>query len=98
MNRKSYMAEQKNKFLVDQERNLIVPFKTARRMLDELRLPVYKGDVPRTYKCHIAHVLKRLTYLALEAARPGFDPYGIELRHLKAQQRRWEYRYPELAQ
>ena len=68
---------------------------TAR--LDELRLPVYRGDVPRTYKVHISHVLKRLTYLAMKESNPSFNPYGIESSHLKNSKRQWEIQYPDLA-
>lgn len=75
---------------------MIISQKNARGILDFLRLPVYKCEVPLKYKCHIAHVLKRLTFIAFKNANPNFDPYGIDLRHLNEHQRQWEFKYPSL--
>lgn len=82
MKKNSQLIDFKSKFIVDQKHNLIISQKKARAILDFLRLPVYKSELPLNYKCHIAHVLKRLTFIAFKKANPNFDPYGIEMRHL----------------
>ena len=96
MKKNSSLIDFKCKYIVDEKHNLIIPQRRARDILDDLRLPVYKCEVPLKYKCHIAHVLKRLTFIAFKKANPAFDPYGIELRHLNEHQRQWNFNYPDL--
>lgn len=61
---RGHMADHKDKFFVNKDHNLIIPFKLARELLVSLQLPVYKGDIHGKYKCHFSHVVKRLTFLA----------------------------------
>ena len=94
---KGHMADHKDKFFVNKEHNLIIPFRMARELLVRLQLPVYKGDIHGKYKCHFSHVVKRLTFLALLAENKGeFDPYGIEAHHLLDLKQNWEMKYPDL--
>lgn len=75
-----------------------MPLRRALFLLNKLRVPVYKAEVPRTYKCHISHILKRLTYRAMASKmKDGFDPSGIEAKHFKNLKKLWELQYPDLA-
>lgn len=93
---KGHMADHKDKFFVNKEHNLIIPFEKAREVLVELKIPVYKGGIHGQYKCHFSHVMKRLTFLAFQKENEDFDPKGIESHHLLNLKENWENRYPQL--
>lgn len=61
---KGQIADHKDKYFVNKEHNLIIPFSRAREELVRLNMPVFKTESVGKYKCHISHVLKRLTFLA----------------------------------
>jgi hypothetical protein len=77
------------------EHNMIVPFKRALKTLENINLPVY-GEFAGDFKCHFRDVVKRLTRFALELKNPGYDPTGVEYKHLKILTRAWTEKYPDL--
>ena len=89
------IVDKSQRFVVHMEKNMIVPFKKALHLLNEMDLPVY-SDYRGDYKCHFRDVCKRLTKCALEKQIPNYDANGIEQKHLKILGRAWTEKYSEL--
>mmetsp|Transcript_5497 Transcript_5497/g.8596 ORF Transcript_5497/g.8596 Transcript_5497/m.8596 type:complete len:145 (+) Transcript_5497:6213-6647(+) len=89
------IVDKSKRYVVHMEKNMIVPFKKALHLLQEMDLPVY-SDYHGDYKCHFRDVCKRLTRCALEKKIANYDAYGIEMKHLKILSRAWTEKYSEL--
>lgn len=89
------IIDHNKRFVVHMDNNMIVPFKRALKLLVRINLPVY-GEFAGDFKCHFRDVCKRLTRFALEQKNPGYDPTGVEYRHLKILSRSWVEKYPDL--
>lgn len=89
------IIDHSKKYVVHMDNNMIVPFKRALKLLVRINLPVY-GEFSGDFKCHFRDVCKRLTRFALEQKNPGYEPSGVEYRHLKILSRAWVEKYPEL--
>ena len=57
---------------------MVVPFKKTMKLLSSISIPVFE-DPKRIgqYRCHFKHVIKRMTYLAMQRGIEKFDPSGI---------------------
>ena len=76
---------------------MVVPFKKTMKLLSSISIPVFE-DPKRIgqYRCHFKHVIKRMTYLAMQRDIQKFDPSGIQQKHLRSLKRQWEIVYPDL--
>jgi hypothetical protein len=82
VNNRSGVIKMSERYAVDVEANMIVPFKKALYLLQEMDLPVY-SEYYGEYKVHFRDVCKRLAYLGIKNLDPDFDPTGLEMRHVK---------------
>lgn len=92
---KGNLVDLSQRFFVNPDRDMIIPFKNALKLLIQLQLPVYStqfGD----YRCHFRDVVKRLARNVLELKNPEYNPRGIELKHLRLIERAWNNKYPDL--
>ena len=83
------------RFVVQKERNMVVPFNFALSMFNKMNLPVY-SEIQGDYKCHFRDIVKRLCRGVLEKKRADFDPKGIERNHLEYLNMLWLEKYPDL--
>ena len=76
---------------------MVVPFKKTMKLLSSISIPVFE-DPKRIgqYRCHFKHVIKRMTYLAMQRGIEKFDQQGIQQKHLRSLKRQWEIVYPDL--
>ena len=95
--RQSKILDQDKRFAVNVGRNMVVPFKKTMKLLSSISIPVFE-DPKRIgqYRCHFKHVIKRMTYLAMQRDIQKFDPSGIQQKHLRSLKRQWEIVYPDL--
>ena len=71
------MIDNTKRFVVSEEKDMVIPFKVALSLLQDLDIPVYSenfGD----YAVHFKDVCIRLTKLVFEAKMPNFNPKGID--------------------
>ena len=47
------------------DKNFIVKHEMAMRVLDTIKVPVYKTEQPGIFKVHFCFVIKRLTHLVM---------------------------------
>ena len=59
------IIDQSKRYVVNVEKNMIIPFKRSLNLLSKIQLPVY-GELSGDHKCHFRDVCKRLTRLAFE--------------------------------
>lgn len=92
------LVDRNKRYAVNMQKNMFVTFAGAMKLLDQLQLPVFKTDEERVFNCHISHVLKRTTFLAVKKIEPNFDPFDIEIRHFRKLKDAWESKYPSLVE
>jgi hypothetical protein len=80
--------------IIQPEKNMVVRFKLALKVIEELKIPVYRNN-PSEHFCHFSDVLKRLCKLALIKKKHGnFDCSGINIKQLRALREQWAVKFP----
>lgn len=64
--KKHRLIDKKDRFVLHSEKNFIITHKLAMIVLDDIKLPIYKGDQPGIFKVHFCFVVKRLTYKVMK--------------------------------
>ena len=83
MNKKKHrLIDKKDRFLLHGEKNFIISHKQAMTVLNDIKLPVYKGDQPGIFKVHFCFVVKRLTHKVMMLNNPDFDASKMSIKHL----------------